>query len=196
MREEELVQRAQAGDQAAFCQLVLSHQQFAYNLALRSLGDPSEAEDVAQEAFLRAWLSLPRFRRGSQFRTWLYRIVVNLCYNRLPALRRQLEALPVVETLESGDPLTWGDAARLSGSEWEQPAPAVEAAEQRRFLHCQVEALPESYRMLISLRYDQDLSYDEIATITGMPLGTVKTGLHRAHNQLRQALRQYEEAAV
>src|SRR3990172_256836 len=91
--ESELVRRAQAGDTEAFDALVTEHQQFVYNLALRAVSDPHEAEDIAQEAFVRAWLALPNFRGQAQFRTWLYRIVTNLCYNRLPNLRRSLADL-------------------------------------------------------------------------------------------------------
>ncbi|MBN1145911.1 MAG: sigma-70 family RNA polymerase sigma factor, partial [Anaerolineales bacterium] len=91
--EAQLVQRARRGDTDAFAELLRAHQDFAYNLALRALGDPHEAEDVAQEAFVRAWQALPRFRGDARFRTWLYRIVANLCYNRLPRLRRELSSL-------------------------------------------------------------------------------------------------------
>ncbi|MBI4315577.1 MAG: sigma-70 family RNA polymerase sigma factor, partial [Chloroflexi bacterium] len=74
-----LIRRAKGGDTEAFGVLVSAHQQFVYNLILRTLGDPHEAEDLSQEAFVRAWLALPNFRQQSQFRTWLYRIATNLC---------------------------------------------------------------------------------------------------------------------
>ena len=180
--EWKLVQRAQAGDQEAFAALVTAHQQFAYNLALRTLGDEHEAEDIAQEAFVRAWLALPNFRGQSQFRTWLYRIVTNLCCNRLPRLRRELLALGDTEML------ALPDDAPLS----ENPAASLEAEERRAFLHQQIEALPESYKLLITLRYQQEMSYEEIASVVSLPLGTVKTGLHRAKAQLRAALKVYE----
>src|SRR5829696_2775981 len=115
--EAGLVRRAKAGEQEAFGALVLAHQQFVYNLAWRALDDPHEAEDVAQEAFVRAWLALPNFRAQAQFRTWLYRIVTNLCYNRLPRLRRELRALGDVELAE------WPDAAQTD------PAAELESAE-------------------------------------------------------------------
>src|SRR5690349_513730 len=104
--DDELVRRAQTGDTEAFGALVLAHQAFVYNLAWRALDDPHEAEDVAQEAFVRAWLALPNFRAQAQFRTWLYRIVTNLCYNRLPRLRRDLTALG------EADMADWPDAAQ------------------------------------------------------------------------------------
>lgn len=181
--EEDLVRRAQAGDTQAFAVLVSEHQRFVYNLALRTLGDTHEAENIAQEAFVRAWLALPRFRRQARFQTWLYRIVTNLCYNRLPSLRRDLTALSEteMEMIEIPDETL----ADLSAN--------IEANEQRAFLHQQIEALPESYRLLITLRYQQELSYEEIASITSTPLGTVKTGLFRARAQLRAALQTFEE---
>ena len=184
--DAELVRLAQAGDAQAFAGLVQAHQQFVYNLALRSLGDPQEAQDIAQEAFVCAWQGLPNFRGQSQFRTWLYRIVTNLCYNRLPRLRSELSALGDDLAEDSG---LWHfqSASHLEGED------TLEAAELRAFLHQQIAALPESYRLLVSLRYQQELSYAEIAEVVSMPLGTVKTGLFRAHERLRQALEVYYE---
>lgn len=183
-QDEGLVRRAQRGDIEAFAALVAEHERFVYNLALRALGDQAEAEDVSQEAFVRAWQALPNFRGQAQFRTWLYRIVTNLCYNRLPRLRRDLTAL--------GD-----EAAEAVPDEaWADPAGGVEAEERRAFLQRQIEALPEGYRLLVTLRFQQELSYDEIASVLSLPLGTVKTGLSRARARLRAALHSYEEALV
>jgi len=164
--EQNWLERAKAGDVEAFGALVLAHQQFVYNLAWRALGDEHEAQDAAQEAFLRVWQALPNFRGQAQFRTWLYRIVTNVCYGRLPRLRRQFAALD-----------------------------EMEADEQRAFLWRQIEALPESYRVLVLLRYQQGLPYEEIASVLSLPLGTVKTGLFRARARLRQALSAFEEVA-
>ncbi len=179
--EKARVRRAQTGDSQAFSELVIAHQQFVYNLALRSLSNPQEAEDVSQEAFVRAWLALPNFKGKSRFRTWLYRIVVNLCYNRLPRLRSELAALGE-DTITDAPVETVEDSYSL-----------IEIEERNAFLHRQIDVLPESYRLLISLRFQQELSYAEIAEIVSMPLGTVKTGLFRAKERLREALRQYEE---
>lgn len=195
MNEEQWVRKAQKGDHEAFEQLVMAHQRFVYNLALRSLGTTDEAQDIAQEAFLRAWLALPRFRRKSSFRTWLYRIVINLCYNRLPKLRQELTAIPVDQVGGLSDD---GLAMSSTGPAWPldgppDPAAALEASEQREFLQQQIDNLPEAYRVLILLRYKQGLAYEEIAGVMDIPMGTVKTGLHRAHHQLRQALLEHEE---
>jgi len=176
--EHKLIQYAQAGDADAFGELVLLHQDFAYDLAVRMLRDPAEAEDLAQEAFVQAWLGLPNFRGQSQFRTWLYRIVTNLCYRRLPSLRRQLTALgdDWIEDLVSDEVLNI------------DPADSLEAREQRSALHRAIEGLPDSYRLLVTLRYGQELSYVEIVEVVNLPLGTVKTGLFRAKERLRQTL--------
>lgn len=179
--ENELVRRAQSGDTAAFEALVLAHQTLAYNLALRALGDEREAEDTAQEAFVRAWLALPNFRGQARFGTWLYRIITNLCCNRHPRLRRELLALgdEAVSTLPDESPET-------------DPAISLEAEERRAFLYHQIDALPESYRMLVTLRFQHELSYEDIARTLSLPLGTVKTGLFRARARLREALLVFE----
>jgi RNA polymerase sigma-70 factor, ECF subfamily len=184
-RENKLVQQAQEGDTEAFAELVLEHQRFAFNLALRALGDPQEAEDIIQEAFLKAWQALPRFRRQSKFQTWLYRIVMNLCYNRLPRLKADMDQADEasIDFLVAPKPT-------------QNPSSAFDMDELQEFLHRQIDHLPESHRLLISLRYQQNLSYAEIAEIVDTPLGTVKTGIFRARQRLRTALQQFEESPV
>ena len=181
--EQNLIQRAQKGDHEAFAALVTEHQHYIYNLALRVLKNEEEALDLAQEAFVRAWTALPNFRGQSQFRTWLFRIVTNLCYNRLPNLRRSLNDL--------------GDDAvsEIPGTEiaFGNPAHGFESRELRSYLHKAIDELDENYRLLISLRYQNELSYEEIASMLNLPLGTVKTGLFRAKEQLRRALEMYQE---
>lgn len=177
------IRRAQAGDTEAFGWLVLEHQRFVYHLALRVLRNPQEAEDVAQEAFVRAWLALPHFRGQARFGTWLYRIVANLCYNRLPGLRRDLSAVGEAQIGDLPDESPAGAEA----------AAVVEDRERHAFLHAAIERLPASYQLLITLRFQQGLAYEEIAGIAGLPLGTVKTGLFRARARLREALRAFEE---
>jgi RNA polymerase sigma-70 factor (ECF subfamily) len=182
--EPVLIQRAQGGDQEAFAMLVAEHQRYVYNLALRVVKDEEEALDLAQETFVRAWTALPNFRGQSQFRTWLYRIVTNLCYNRLPNLRRSLNEL--------GDDII-AEIPETSVT-FDNPAHGFESRELRSYLHKAIEALDESYRLLISLRYQDELSYEEIASALNLPLGTVKTGLFRAKEKLRLALETYQES--
>ena len=183
--EQVLIQRAQRGDQDAFAALVTEHERFVYHLALRVLKNEEEALDLAQETFVRAWTALPNFRGQSQFRTWLYRIVTNLCYNRLPHLRRSLNELG--DDVISEIPET----ARAS----DNPARASEDRELRAYLHKAIDDLDENYRLLITLRYQSELSYEEIASTLNLPLGTVKTGLFRAKEQLRRALERYQEVS-
>jgi len=181
--EQLLIQRAQKGDHEAFAALVTEHQRYIYDLALRVLKNEEDALDLAQETFVRAWTALPNFRGQSQFRTWLYRIVTNLCYNRLPNLRRSLNDLgdDVISELPETDPA------------FDNPARGLESRELRSYLHKAIDDLDENYRLLISLRYQNELSYEEIASMLNLPLGTVKTGLFRAKEQLRRALESYQE---
>ncbi|MBN1303315.1 MAG: sigma-70 family RNA polymerase sigma factor [Anaerolineales bacterium] len=176
--EKQLVKLAKAGDTKAFGSLVELHQRYVYNLALRVVANPQEAEDLAQEALVRAWIALPNFREQAQFRTWLYRIVANLCFNRLPGLRRELNDLGD-EYLED-----WSD---LNAAQ-DDPAAITEANDLKDFLYYEIDKLPEQYRLLVSLRYQQELSYDEISSVLNLPLGTVKTGLFRAKERLRSTL--------
>src|SRR5512141_653661 len=137
--EHSLIQRAQKGDQEAFAALVTEHQRYIYNLALRVLKNEEEALDLAQETFVRAWTALPNFRGQSQFRTWLYRIVTNLCYNRLPNLRRSLNDLgdDIIAEIPETDPA------------FDNPAHGFESRELRSHLQHAIENLDENYPLLI-----------------------------------------------
>src|SRR5512134_1140048 len=127
--EQSLIRRAQKGDQNAFAALVDAHQRYVYNLALRVLKDENEALDLTQETFVRAWTALPNFRGQSQFRTWLYRIATNLCYNRLPNLRRSLNDL--------GDDVM----EEIPETNFDNPARDVESGETRAHLYKAIDAL-------------------------------------------------------
>lgn len=182
--EHSLIQRAQKGDHDAFGMLVDEHQRYVYNLALRVLKDENEALDLTQETFVRAWTALPNFKGQSQFRTWLYRIVTNLCYNRLPNLRRSLNDL--------GDDVM----EEIPETNLSAPAQEFESNETRHHLHQAIDELDASYKLLITLRYQNELSYDEIASTLNLPLGTVKTGIFRAKEQLRKSLVHLEESWI
>lgn len=182
--EQSLIRRAQKGDQDAFATLVDEHQRYIYNLAFRVLKDENEALDLTQETFVRAWTALPNFKGQSQFRTWLYRIVTNLCYNRLPNLRRSLNDL--------GDDVM----EDIPETTFDNPAHEFESSETRTYLYKAIEALDANYKLLITLRYQSELSYDEIASTLNLPLGTVKTGIFRAKEQLRRSLARLEESWI
>lgn len=182
--EQSLIRRAQKGDQDAFAALVDEHQRYVYNLAFRMLKDENEALDLTQETFVRAWTALPNFKGQSQLRTWLYRITTNLCYNRLPNLRRSLNDL--------GDDVM----EDLPESSFDNPAHELESSETRDHLYKAIDALDTNYKLLITLRYQDELSYDQIASTLNLPLGTVKTGIFRAKEQLRKSLARLEEVWI
>jgi len=180
--DAEMVARARRGDEAAFEQLVLRHQRYAFNLAYRVIDNYAEAEDVTQEAFVRAWRGLPGFRGQARFATWLYRIVYNLCLNQLPRLRQELlQAEPLEEAVVNPAPA---------------PPDVFEVQERLAFLHDELNRLPAKYRLVLTLRYLQDLSYAEIAAALDVPMGTVKTHLHRARRLLTERLRRWEEQST
>ena len=184
--ETRLVRQAQQGDADAFGALVDQHQLFVYNLALRTLGSPEDAADATQEAFVRAWLAIRNFRERASFRTWVYRITLNLCFNKAPRIRRQINEMTDDEVLEMPEP--YSPAADPEGH--------LEINERRGLLHGAIDRLPEQYRLLVSLRYQDDLTYEEIASLLNIPVSAVKTGLFRARGRLRQALAVYEELMV
>ena len=176
--ERDLVQRAQEGDRRAFGELVEAHQGFAYNVALRAVDNSQDAEDIVQEAFVRAWRSLAGFRVDAQFRTWLYRIVINLCYSQLPQLRKEVNRLDAPNGQE-----TLPD--RSSGGD---PEARMEDKQVLEYLREQIRSLPGQYQILLLLRHHEGCSYAEIAEIMDLPLGTVKTGIHRARKKLKEAV--------
>lgn len=184
--DEKLVRQAQAGDIAAFETLVKLHQQFAFQVALSALSSPQEAEDATQEAFVKVWQALPNFRQEARFRTWLYRIVMNLCYNRIPRLRQDFYTLE--EEFSQGNLI---DQVQQSA-----PDTYLEEKQLFDFLHRQIDCLPEKYRIMLLLRFREGCSYAEIAEILDIPLGTVKTGIFRAREQLRAAVADYHKERV
>ena len=172
-----LLARCLQGDTQAFAQLVAQQQAFVYNLAYRLVGEAEEARDLAQDALLRTWQMLPSFRGEARFTTWLYRLVVNLGLNRLA--RRERESTQV-----NIDDHPFADPSRLAAD----PQSIHAAAERRQFIWQQVDALPEKYRLAITLYYQQERTYEEMAQILQLPLNTVKTHLARARQMLASRL--------
>jgi len=168
----DLVERCRCGDMAAFERVVAETQSGVYNLAYSVLGNHEEAEDVTQEVYLRVWRSLPDFRGDARFTTWLYRVAVNSSLNRRRKLKGWVEAVEDDGVLE-----------RLPSSAVDPAAAAIEE-ERNRALWAAVRRLPEKYRVVITLFYRQQLTYEEMADVLAMPLGTIKAQLNRA----RQAL--------
>ncbi|HXF73442.1 MAG TPA: sigma-70 family RNA polymerase sigma factor [Actinomycetota bacterium] len=173
--DEELVRRALAGDRGAFGTLVERHERRTYNLALRMLGREDDARDATQDALLTAFRKLPSFRGDAAFATWLYRITVNACYDLLRRSARAPLAIPAdaEPALEPGPPTP--DHADAT----------VGAIDVRRALL----RLPPEHRAVLVLHDVQDLAYEEVAAVLGVPVGTVKSRLHRARVALARELR-------
>lgn len=167
------VQAALRGDQAAFADLVTRYQTAVYNMAYRMLGDATEAEDAAQEVFVRAWNQLHTFQQERRFSTWLLSIASHHC---IDVLRRRKPTAPL------------DDVALYVESEEAAPDEIALQGEQREIVKKLLNTLPEKYRSVTVLRYYNDLSYDEIARITGLTESAVKTQLHRARRMLAERL--------
>jgi RNA polymerase sigma-70 factor (ECF subfamily) len=173
-----LVERAQRGDRHAFDLLVLKYQQKIVNLVMRYVLDPTEALDVSQEAFIKAYRALPRFRGDSAFYTWLYRIAINTAKNHLESLRRK----PVEYDFDAQDPVYAERHAQLRDDE--TPEGVAMQEQLRRLLEQAIAALPDELRTAIMLREIEGLSYEEIAAAMDCPVGTVRSRIFRAREAL------------
>jgi RNA polymerase sigma-70 factor (ECF subfamily) len=187
--EEEtlLLERCRQGDMEAFDRLLTLHQDAVYRTALRLLGDPEEACDLAQDVLLTAFRKIHQFRGGAKFSTWLYRITVNLARNRWKAASRR----PYVLSLDTDGPENdEDDLAHTLDAPDSLPGPRAKAADREalRVLEHEVAALPEVFREVIILRHVEECSYEEIAEVLAVNLGTVKSRLSRAREILRERL--------
>lgn len=177
--DEGLAERVRQGDQAAFTQLVLRHQQSVYSLCYRMAGDATEAEDLAQEAFLRLYRSMGSFKPGGRLRPWLHRITANVCLDALR--RRKAPTLPLEELIE-------GESHPRVSSRDELPEDALLGREARGRVQEALLQLPCDYRVALVLRYLEELTYREVADALGAPVSTVETRLFRARKMLGQVL--------
>ena len=184
--ESEIIARAKAGDHEAFRVLVERYQGRAYRLALRIMGDEDLAQDVVQEAFLKAYGSLGRFEGRSKFYTWLHRLVFNLCIDT----KRRDRSLGQVEWSEEQalDVAPEAVAAGIGDPDGATPSQELERKELRELMTRAIEALPEDARRTLVLREIDGLSYAEIAQSLGVPKGTVMSRLHYARRRVRAAL--------
>ncbi len=180
MDEQALIASARKGDIRAFNQLVMLYQSMVYNLAYRILSEPDAAADATQDAFLSAYKAIRRFRGGS-FKAWLLRIVTNACYDQLRIKQRRptssLDDLPVE-----------ADHTSYLRDPDEQPDEFVERQELNRVIQAGISILPAEQRVVLVLSDVQGFSYKEIAQITGISLGTVKSRLSRGRAKVRDHL--------
>lgn len=181
--DQQLVQRVQAGEKAAFDLLVRKYQHRVLKLVSRFVSDAAEAEDVAQEAFIKAYRALASFRGDSAFYTWLYRIAINTAKNALVSNRRR----PVDFDLDLHDPEQYDRHARLK--EGDTPEGVLLTEEIRSVVEKAMEQLPEDLRTAIVLRELEGLSYEEIAEAMDCPVGTVRSRIFRAREAIDKKLK-------
>ena len=182
MQDELLIRRAQRGDADAFEQLLLEHQKNVYNLCYRMAGNPDDAMDLSQETFLRAWRCLDQYQFASAFSTWLYRLCSNICIDFLRRRRRQ-QTVPLTFEDADGEEQTYAvpDVQPL-------PEEQVELKLTRETLAAaRAQLLPE-HRAVLQLRVVNEMSYEQIADVLDIQIGTVKSRLSRARNQLKKIL--------
>lgn len=173
-----LIQASQQGDQDAFAILLQKHQRRVFNVILRMVHDYDDASDVTQETFLAAWQGLPSFRGEARFSTWLYSIAYH-CSLRQLERRKHEEAL---QTAMQAQQLP--EDAQLE----KRPEEMVEGYDMQARVREHISQLPMKYRVVLSLRHLQDRTYEEMAQILNLPIGTIKTHLFRARNLLKERL--------
>jgi RNA polymerase sigma-70 factor, ECF subfamily len=182
MTDDQLVARAQAGELPAFEELVQKYQREVYGLAWRMVSDAEEAKDLAQQAFLQAFVHIRSFRRDAQFRTWLFRIAINQCYNFLKSRKKFGDPLDVDEvSLAAEDPSPEGDLV---------------AQDDRRRLYEALERLPAKQRAVITLKVEQGLSYQEISQVLGGTAGAARVNYCQALKTLKKQLQSEDDHEV
>lgn len=181
--EGELVTRSQQGDLDAFEDLVARYERKVYTIAYRFMGNHEDASDLAQEAFLKAYQSINKFRGDSSFATWISRIVVNVCKDELRKNKRNLQI-----SLDEQVWLEEGTVEKQVKDTRPTPEQIYEQNELKDYLQSLISGLTPEYRMVIVLRDIQGYSYEEIAQILDCSLGTVKSRLNRARKLLREKI--------
>lgn len=182
--EKALIRKILDGDQEAFAILVTAYEKQVYNLCLRMCGNQEDARDLAQEAFLKAWRRLQFYQSEASFSTWLYRLTTNVCIDFLrQKKRRPTVSLTVDGDSEEGQELDLPDGAP-------SPEDRLLHQETSRAVQKAMEQLDEEFRLVLTLRVVEDLSYEEIARVLDLNTGTVKSRLARARIKLRKILLQ------
>lgn len=182
--DQQLVERVQRGDRHAFDLLVAKYQRKLGRLISRFVRDPAEAEDVTQDAFIKAYRALPGFRGDSAFYTWLYRIGINTAKNHLLANKRRA---PTTTPFDSEDAESFEDAALLR--EVDTPENELMSKQVVDVVQASLQQLPEDLRSALTLREIEGLSYEEIASVMNCPIGTVRSRIFRAREAVAENLR-------
>jgi RNA polymerase sigma-70 factor (ECF subfamily) len=182
--DQRIVERIQSGDQKAFALLVSKYQRKLMRLVSRFVRDSAEAEDVVQEAFIKAYRALPQFRGDSAFYTWLYRIGINTAKNYLVTQRRRAPTSTDADVQEAE---TFDEADNLR--DINTPESLLATKQIAETVNQAMQALPEELRVAITLREMEGLSYEEIADVMGCPIGTVRSRIFRAREAIANKLR-------
>lgn len=182
--DQQLVERAQRGDKQAFELLVAKYQRKLGRLLSRFIRDPAEVEDVAQEAFVKAYRALPSFRGDSAFYTWLYRIGINTAKNYLVAMGRRA---PTTTEFDSEEAENFEDGEQLR--DLNTPEAQLMTKQIAATVNQTMEELPEELRTAITLREIEGMSYEDIATVMNCPIGTVRSRIFRARETIAERLR-------
>ncbi len=183
--EAALIASAQHGDVDAFNQLVLAHQRLAYNVAYRILGNEETASDATQDAFLRGYRAMSKFRGGA-FKAWILRIVTNCCYDQLRAMKRR-PTTPLDDLVENDE------HSRLFEDHCERPEASVERKELGEIIQAGIDTLPPDQKVAVVMSDIQGLSYSEISVATLVSIGTVKSRISRGRAKLRDYLMAHRE---
>lgn len=183
MTDEELVKKARKGDQRAFDLLVRKYQHRIFALIGRYVRDQDEVMDVAQEAFVKAWRALPRFRGDSAFYTWLYRIAVNTAKNHLVAMGRRPPGSDI-DAVEA-EQYAGADGLRDIGT----PEANLLSQELEAVIRTAIDNLPQELKTAVTLREFEGLSYEDIAAVMECPVGTVRSRIFRAREAIEEAIR-------
>jgi RNA polymerase sigma-70 factor (ECF subfamily) len=186
--ERSLLRRLRDRDERAFRELVDEHRDRVFNITYRMLGNRAEAEDVAQEVFIAVFKTIDQFREESKFSTWLYRVTVNHCKNRIKYLARRhdRDKDELDETSQQTNGAVTGVPVRAA-----QPDKALASAQMEKLLQEAIAALDPEQRQVVILRDVEELSIEEICEITELPDGTVKSRLHRARLVLRKKMQKH-----
>jgi RNA polymerase sigma-70 factor (ECF subfamily) len=184
--ERLLIRKLRERDEKAFREIVETYSDRIYNLTYRMLGNREEAEDVSQEVFITVFKSIDSFRGDSKFSTWLYRIAVNHCKNRIKYLARRHDRDQSEYEEEALSEQAAGAATAPNPSP--RPDKQLEGVELEQIMQRCIAQLEEEHRLVIVLRDVEDLSYEEICAITNLPTGTVKSRLHRARLALKKMM--------
>lgn len=185
--DEVLVKQAQEGNRAALCELIRRYERKTYNLAFRLMGNHADASDAAQEALVRVYTRIDRFRGDAAFSTWLFRVVTNTCLDELRR-RGRLNCASLDEPVNTDE----GLVPRQGAVDYDTPLDQVQRGEVQEAVQRAISRLPDDYRVVVVLRDLQEYSYQQIAVYLGTSLGTVKSRLHRARQALRVILAKTE----